>query len=124
MKYLSIILLLCLTQGVFAKRLAPAEVESVTYDGVVYSVLKWGKVKGLDQNGGYLIAKDKKTKKVLWQKRIYKIKYSKQLETDIQDIFITKLSLSDDKKDLVINNERGETYHLNLKTKEVIHVIN
>jgi hypothetical protein len=114
MKKLVLILLLTLASSALAKRGAPVEVKSVTHEGIQYTVpLKLGVIE----------AKDIKSDKALWKKRIYKISYIKNLEKDVQDVFIKSLKISNDKKMLIIINEDGNTYHLDLKTNEVCHVI-
>ncbi len=123
MKNLIVLFAILFAPSIFAKRSAPDPVAPIEHNGVIYSVEHWGKTKDSNQNGGLIIATDSKTNKVLWQKLIYKIEYDNNLEGDVQDVFITKLTLSEDKKFLIIINEKKETYQLNLETKEVLHII-
>jgi hypothetical protein len=116
--------LLVATLGIFgllmansaeAKRLAPKEVEPVVYNGVKYIAPHWGYEYGWKQNGGYIQAWDIKTGKKLWEKRVYEIKYDPWLEKDVQDVFITSLSIEDGK--LVVINEEGRKYKIAIPKK-------
>lgn len=95
-----------------ADRLAPKEVEPVIYNGVKYVAPHWGYEYGWKQNGGYVQAWDIKTGKKLWEKRIYEVKYDPQLEKDVQDVFITSLSIEDGK--LVVINERNKKFKIDV----------
>jgi len=47
---------------------------------------------------------------------LYKTDYNPELERDVQDVFITSLELSVDKKSLLAINEKGQKFLINLKT--------
>ncbi|MCB1813140.1 MAG: hypothetical protein KDK04_15680 [Candidatus Competibacteraceae bacterium] len=117
----NIVFILAITSSisVLAKRLPPAEVESVVYAGVRYSVPHWGFENDAKQNGGYVLATKIKTDKILWRKRIYKIFYKPAMEKDGQDVFITALEVLQDEKSLLITNEKNSQYKLNLETLKV-----
>ena len=101
------------------KRVGPADVNPVTTNGVRYEVLHWGRERGLEQNGGYIVAVDSTSGKELWLAKIYKANYKPKLETDVQDVFIRSIELSDDNKLLNIIDENGHQFTLDLNTQKV-----
>ena len=95
--------------SVSAKRGAPRPVKPVTAAGVVYSA-------PVDAMG-CVVASDASTQRELWRHRIYAVRVDPSLERDVQDVFITSLQLRG--HSLVITNERGERFVLNLSTLKV-----
>lgn len=119
----SIIILTLLVSPAFAKRVAPKPVKSIVKDGIEYSAAldpthigfieaTWTKAKQLKANG-------KTYKPVIWSKQIYVIKYEYKygLEEDVQWVFISNLRLDNNK--LIITNELGYEYELDLDTLSV-----
>ena len=53
----------------------------------------------------------------LWRQRIYRIRVDPSLERDVQDVFITSLTVRGGS--LVIANEHGDRYALDLSTRKV-----
>ena len=102
-----------------AKRVGPKEVKPVTKDGVRHEAIHSGKEKGLGENGGFIRAVDGKTGKELWTLEVYRTEYDKEKEEDVQDVFITKISASLFGGKLKIENERGEKFEVDLKTRKV-----
>ncbi len=100
------------------KRIAPEDVHPITLDGVRYEVLHWGKRRGLDQNGGYIVAIDSNGKE-LWVSKVYSIDYDSRLENDVQDVFIQSMELSEDKRFLNIVDEDNRLYKFDLITHKV-----
>lgn len=120
-----IILLMVLSLGVgqaYAKRAAPKEVPPVTFQGVKYSAPPWGYLNERNQNGGYIEANSLKTGKLLWALRIYEVKYDPNLESDVQDVFITSLKIVDG--NLEILNEAGDKFVVDLSRRKVIKGVN
>lgn len=74
------------------------------------------------QNGGYIEARDLKTNEVLWGIQVYETQTDPKLETDVQDVFITALSIDGDT--LKVSNERGEIYLVALATRKAIKAEN
>lgn len=66
---------------------------------------------------GFVVATDLGTHKTLWRVRIYTVHIDPALERDVQDVFITSLSL--ERGGLVITNESGDRYSLDLVTRKV-----
>jgi outer membrane protein assembly factor BamB len=118
MKYLAQTSQLCIlallsfyafAQGPSAKRAAPKEVEPVIAGNIKYTAPT--------DRMGYVVAIDISANKEIWSKKIFTIKYNRQLESDVQDIFIDKLNIKDNK--LYIHDEGKRMYVMNLETQEV-----
>jgi hypothetical protein len=92
-----------------AKRLPPRFVQPVTVSGVTFSAPGWPV--------GIVIATDASSSRELWRQRIYTIRYDRTLEQDAQDVFITSLKRRGNT--LVITNERGERFVLDLSTRKI-----
>ena len=102
----------------YAVRIPPKPVAPIDYNDVIYSVPHFIYCSNQEnQNGGYILARDKKTKRIKWLIQIYVTKYNKSLETDVQDIFITNIKLDGDF--LKIKDEKGRTFTLNINTLEI-----
>lgn len=93
-----------------AKRSAPKPVAAVIADVIEYSAPS--------ELMGFVVATDTRTHKELWRERIYKAAINPALEGDVQDVFITSLVI--ERGALIITNERGENYSLDLATRKVI----
>jgi hypothetical protein len=102
-------LLVSTAAPISAKRAPPKLVKPVTVAGVTFSAPGWPI--------GILIATDVSSSRELWRQRIYTIHYDRTLEQDVQDVFITSLKLRGNV--LLITNERGERFALNLSTRKV-----
>jgi len=92
-----------------AKRLPPKNVEPVIYNGIIYTAPH--------NKMGYIEAWNLDTGEKLWELKVYDVDYDSSLESDVQDVFITSLSISGDK--LIAINEKNDKYEIGLKTKEV-----
>ena len=92
-----------------AKRTVPRTVEPVTVQGVTYSAPATAM--------GFVVAFDASSRRELWRQRIYRIRVDPSLERDVQDVFITSLTLRGGS--LVIANEHGKRYALDLSTRKV-----
>ena len=95
------------------KRVAPKPVAPVSHDGVRYEAVPWG------ESRGTVAAFDAAGGKQLWTVEIYPGHYDPSLERDVQDVFVTKLVLGADGASLEIENERGECFRLDLRTRVV-----
>jgi hypothetical protein len=92
-----------------AKRAAPKPVPPVVADSVEYSAPH--------EHMGFVFATDTSSRKELWRERIYAVRIDPALERDVQDVFITTLSIK--RGALIITNEHGDTYTLDLSTRKV-----
>jgi hypothetical protein len=91
----------------------------VQHQGVRYEAIQWGKTHGLGQNGGYVQAVDAANGGILWIHRIYRIAYDPAKEQDKQDRFITRLAIGPRGESLLVDDERGGRYVLDLRTHRV-----
>ena len=92
-----------------AKRAAPKEVPPVVASSIEYSAPH--------EAMGFVVATDTVSRKELWRERIYTVRVDPALERDVQDVFITSLVI--EKGTLIITNERGDRYALDLATRKV-----
>ena len=91
-----------------AKRLPPAPVERVYFDGIRYEV----------SGMGVVLAWDEKNNQELWKNTIYKVFYNPILESDVQDVWIKKLEVTTGV--LLVTNEKSMLYKVDLKTGKVL----
>ncbi len=101
------------TSNALAKRASPKEIEPIIQNQIKYTIPRWGE----KQNGGYIEAYDSRTNDLLWKLKVYTIKYNKNLENDVQDIFINRIEISND--ELIIWNEVNDKFIVNLKTRKI-----
>jgi hypothetical protein len=94
-----------------AKRVAPAKVEPVIYQGVRYIA------PNDDGRRAYIEARDVQTNKKLWDLTIFTNRSDPTLEEDVQWVFIRALNIRDGA--LVVTSERHKIYRVDLKTKTV-----
>ena len=110
MRFVAILLAVALIPHLAsAKRIAPASVEPIVYEGIRY-------VAPNDEGRrGYIEAWDVKTNKKLWELTVFTNRIDPKLEADVQWVFINKLTVRDEM--LVVTSERGATYQVDLRTK-------
>jgi len=96
---------------VLAKRVAPARVEPVVYQGIRYIA------PNDDGRRAYIEAWDVQTNKKLWDLTIFKNRIDPTLEQDVQWVFIKELNIRDGA--LIVTSERDKIYRVDLKTKAV-----
>jgi hypothetical protein len=96
------------------KRAAPDPVDPVVIGSVRYEAPPWGKAQGLGQNGGIVVAHDVATGAELWSTKVYTIAYKPDMEADKQDVFIIDMKASADGKALVVADDRGRRWRVDL----------
>jgi hypothetical protein len=96
---------------VLAKRVAPAKVEPLIFQGVRYVA------PNDDGHRAYIEARDVRTNKRLWDLMIFTNRIDPMLEEDVQWVFIKALNIRDGA--LVVTSERDKIYRVDLKTKTV-----
>lgn len=101
------------------KRIAPAPVAPVLVDGLRIEAVNAGRKRGLGQNGGYIEAFDVASGKSLWLLRVYKIDYAANMEEDVQDRFIKQLESTPDGASLLVTDENGNRFIVDLATRAV-----
>ena len=99
------------------KRAGPADIAPVRIGKLEYRVIHFGRAEGLDQNGGYIAAHDKKSGEKLWTLKVYSPPVDPQLERDVQDVFIT--SMRKQGKHLLIIDEQGHHYLVDVVKRSV-----
>jgi len=105
------------SEALWAKRSGPVPVVPIVYLGVRYEAPPWGSDVGIPQNGGIVEAYDVRTNAPLWRKIVYHIHYDPDMEDDVQDVFITSLRIRGN--DLIVSNERGREFAVDLSSHEV-----
>jgi len=94
-------------------------VEPVNVGPLRIEALHWGRERGLSQNGGYLRAIDAGTGDEEWTLRVYDIRYDPHLEEDVQDVFIRSIEPGSDPGSLVVTDERGRRFRVDLPDRQV-----
>lgn len=101
---------LIVTANVSAKRRAPSVVTPVQNAGLEYRVPH--------KMIGCVEAWDTATKKRSWFRQIYVVRRNPSLESDVQDVFISRIRLDNKRNILEITNELGFPYAFDLRTLE------
>lgn len=101
------------------RRRLPPELDPIVIDGVVYKELRQGNKLGYEQKGGFLVATDKKTDEILWHVRIYEIQFVTTKETDVQEVFFTRMELLPGGTEILVENELEKQFIVNLKNRTV-----
>lgn len=114
-----IIIIFTICVNSFAKRVAPKKVEPLIHGNFVYIAPHFTNIDGANQNGGYIKVLDAKSGVKLWGLLVYKTEYDPDLEKDIQDVFITSLSINFLGTKLTVTDELGRQYEINISDKSV-----
>lgn len=101
------------------RRRLPPELEPITLNGVVYKELRQGNKLGYEQKSGFLVALDQKTGQMLWHVIVYPIHYAEGKETDVQEVFFTRLELLPGKQKILIENELEKQFIVDLTDHSV-----
>jgi len=101
--------------SVNSKRLGPAPIEPVSRNNVVYSVPAF--VSGETQNGGYIEARNKASGELIWRLKVYKTEYARNLERDIQDVFIISIRL--EAESIVVVDDKDRVFEVNMNTRNI-----
>lgn len=96
-----------------AKRGPAPKVAPVDAGGVRYEVLL-GTRASHGQEGGVVRAFEIRSGKELWTRRVYDTVYDANEEQDVQDVFIKSMVLDKSGEALLIENERGRRFRMNL----------
>jgi len=98
---------------VSSSRGRPPAVSPVVHDGVRYEQVKNLTAEGLPP-GGYVMATQVSSGKRLWISRVYESKVDPNIEADVQWTFFKAMSLDAAQGVLVIEDEKGRTYRVDL----------
>jgi len=99
-----------------AKRRPPSAVDPVLHEGRRYEVPHFNNPCG--QNGGCVVAYDAASNQQLWRQKVYCTKYDRNLEQDVQDVFITSLQVEGSR--LRATDEKSRTFFLAMRDGSVI----
>ena len=110
---LAVILLLelLLPQMASAKRLTPAKVDPIIYEGIRYVA------PNDDGRRGYIEAWNVGTNKKLWELTIFTNPIDPNLEKDVQWVFIKAVDVQHGR--LIVTSECGKTYYVDINTKAI-----
>src|SRR6478672_11147267 len=106
-----LLLMLLLPQLTSAKRLPPAKVDPVIYEGIRYVA------PNDDGRRGYIAAWNVQTNKKLWELTLFTNRIDPNLEEDVQWVFIKALNVQDGR--LMVTSESGKTYQVDVNTKAI-----
>lgn len=99
----------------WAKRLPPAEVPAVTDGTLRYEAPHH--VDPCSQSGGCVVARDAVTGEQRWVVQLYVTVYDPFLERDVQDVYISSLTLTDGV--LSVLDEKGRRFDISTTTRAV-----
>ena len=106
----SFLALSLICSAVLAKRLPAPVVAPITHQGVVYYAEH-------DGDSEVIVARDEKSGAESWRVRVYRQRVDPTKEYDVQMIFVKGMLLSKEK--LLIQDEAGRCYRLDLGTRKV-----
>lgn len=101
------------------KRVGPAPVAPIVIDGLRIEAVNAGRKRGLGQNGGFIEAFDLESGRSVWLLQVYKIDYAKNMEEDVQDRFIERLEPTAEGANLLVTDENGNRYKVDLAARTV-----
>src|SRR4029077_2017209 len=107
----TLLLTLLLPQLASAKRIAPVNVAPVIYEGIRYVA------PNDDGRRGYVEAWNVGTNKKVWELTIFNNRIDRNLEEDVQWVFINALNIQDGR--LLVTSEDGKTYQVDVNTKAI-----
>jgi len=112
--FLLVFYFICTVQ-VFASRSSlPAKISPV-----IYNDLRIVAENNSPDNMGIVQAFNENTNKLIWSKKIYKVKIKSGIEEDTQWIFIKEIKIDNDK--LLIVNESNKIYEVDPNTGKVLN---
>lgn len=91
----------------------------VVLGGLRFEAPLWTRSRGLPQNGGYIVAIDVATGAERWIVKVYDALPGDGKEADKQDVFIAELRPAADAHALLVTDERGRRFRLDLRTHSV-----
>ena len=101
------------------KRRKPADVEPVRHGGLRYEAPLMGDPFGFSQDGGIVTARDDATGDLVWTQRVYIVDHGDDIAEEKQDVYIKALALTDDRRALLVVDERGERFRLSLADRSI-----
>ena len=102
-----------------ASRAAPPLVPPVTHAGIRYEQLDDERLPGIDPDANYVVARDAGSNTVLWTLQICRTEVVPGLETDVQAVYFKSMRLSADSAQLLIEDEIGRHFVVDLAARAV-----
>lgn len=107
------------TPAISASRAAPPIVRFVLFEGIKYRQILDATPFGKDQRTGYLAAYPENGDEPLWLLKVYSITKIEHLEQDVQDVFFKTMRLDEKNRQLLIENETGASFIVDIDKKVV-----
>ncbi len=105
-----------------AKRRAPPKVPAVTLNGTRYEQAVLPRDETTGQRTGWLAAFRGASEELLWRVRVYELAVDPALEGDVQDVYFKTMTATPDGHALLVENERGQRYMVDVRTRTVRRV--
>ena len=105
--------------SIAVSRPAPPEVLPVTFENIRYQQVMNAQPFGHSQRTGYLAAYQGDSTDPLWLLKVYDVTTIEHLEQDVQEVYFTRMEVKPGKRQLLIENESGHRYVVDLDTKAV-----
>jgi hypothetical protein len=99
-----------------ASRPPPPRVDPIEIAGVRYEQDLDGPPRKRDQPFGYLVAVDAASRAPLWELKVYEVQSVSGLESDVQEVYFTRMERVAGRDELLIVNELDDRYLVDLKT--------
>ncbi len=97
--------------------------QTVSHDtkqrSVRYEQAYEGKDESSAQRSGFLRASSEATGDDLWTLKIYNVEIDATLERDVQEVYFATLSVDGQARTIVVENERGRTFLVNIDTQAI-----
>ncbi|WP_051378134.1 hypothetical protein [Derxia gummosa] len=99
-------------------RIGPPEVPPVVFEGRRYEQIHNGESLGLDQRTGWLAVVDEAGGQRIAVIKVYAVEFDPDMEADVQDVFFTRLELRAAERCLLVENERGGRFIVDIDSRE------
>lgn len=96
-----------------AKRKAPAIIDNIVHKGVEYSTQfrDWS---------CFVYAHSVRNHQLLWETKLYSIAVIPEMETDVQEVHLKFMKLSDNQRYLILEDELQRTFRVHTKTGHIL----
>jgi len=105
--------------SIAAKRPAPPKIAPIVFDGIRYEQAYGDKDAESEQRTGFLAAFKEDTDDRIWIVKVYDLEIIEHLERDVQEVYFAKMELLPEKRQIQVENERGDQFVVNLDDQAV-----
>ncbi len=91
----------------------------IIFEGRRYEQIMNGEALDLPQRTGYLGVFDDATDAIIAMVKVYDVNFDPNLEADVQDVFFTRMDLDQAGRRILIDNERGKSFAVDLDSLTV-----